>query len=69
MERKYRLIHFVVISHEVVPTDTSTVRKHKVPIKLAVFWGRPISSLMYNSLHLSPISFNTHLHCSIPLWQ
>lgn len=25
MERKYRLIHFVVISHEVVPTDSSTV--------------------------------------------
>jgi len=57
MERKYRLIHFVVISHEVVPTDTSTVRKHKVPIKLVVLWGRTISSLMYNPLYLSLASF------------
>lgn len=37
--KKYRLIHFVVISHEVVPTDTSTIRKHKVPIKLVVLRG------------------------------
>jgi hypothetical protein len=69
MERKYRLIHFVVISHEVVPTDTSTVRKHKVPIKLVVLWGRPISSLMYNPLYLSLTSLNTHLYCSVRLWQ
>ena len=66
-ERKYRLIHFVVISHEVVPTDTSTVRKHKVPIKVVVFWDRPISSLMYNPLYLSLTSFNTQLYCSIGL--
>jgi hypothetical protein len=60
MEKKYRLIHFVVISHEMVTTDTCTVRKHKVTTKLVVLWDRPISSLLYNPLYLSFTSLNTY---------